>query len=146
VQRDVLEKSNLDAECNHLAQVGTGAKMPTAGAEFRQTEVPGTSQLKPGGDKRSIEVNNRIDLYLDAKGGHGRREGSSIDNPSAAVGEDLGEPGKMTLTIVVRKALDVERVHSSIGRPQRYVSAVRSFIGASPERHDEIGTPSSRDV
>jgi hypothetical protein len=119
VQCNVLEKCNLDAKCDHLAQVGSAAQMSAAGAKLSQTEVPGTSQFEACGDKRSVEVNNRINLYFDAETGHGRREGSSIDNPPAAVGKNLGEPGEMTLPIVVRKTPDVERVHSGIGRPQR---------------------------
>ncbi len=118
VQRDVLEKSNLDAKSDSVAQVSAGAQMPAAGAEFGQTEVPGPSQFEACGNKRRIKVDDRVHLDLDVERGHGRRVSLSVDNPSAAIGEDMSEPGEMTLTVVIREALDIERAHSGIDRPQ----------------------------
>ncbi len=66
--------------------------MAAADAKLSQTEVPGTSQFEARGDKGSVEIKDRSHLNLDSKGRHAGREGRSIDNPSAAVGEDLGEP------------------------------------------------------
>jgi hypothetical protein len=88
-----------------------------AGTEFSQAEVPGTSQFKPRRDQRGVELKDGINLDLDAEGGHTGRERSTLDDPPTAVGEDMHKPGQMTLTIVVREALDVERVHVGIGRP-----------------------------
>lgn len=145
MQCDVFEKSNLDTKRDNLAQVSATAEVATAGTEFSQAEVPGASQFQPRRDKRGIEVKNGINLNLDTEGGHTRRERSTLDDPAAAVGEDMRKPGQMTLTIVVSEALDVERVHGGIGRPGREVSVVRSFIGATREPRDEAGTPWSRD-
>jgi hypothetical protein len=146
VQCDVFEKGNLDTKGNNLTQVGAAAEMATAGTEFSQAEVSGASQFKPRRDERRVEVKDGINLNLDTKGGHAGRERSTLDDPAAAVREDMRKPGQITLTIVVGEALDVERVHAGSGRPGREVSAVRSFIGATRERRDETDAPRSRDL
>ena len=114
MEGDVVEKIDLDAEGDDLAQVESGAEMFAAGAEVVEGEVAGTGEFYASREDAGVEVEDGAELDLDAELDGGGREGPAVDNPAAAVGEGVGEQGQEGGALGVAEALDVVRLHELI--------------------------------